>query len=182
MLKDISTLDSNNFLNVYDTLYYLFIFLSLYNLSPCSLVQFKIFTSLENQKCEILYHLNEGVEFSVRTSVEKDWIPLLYLYPTISRGNVPNRIRGYDTFMKQEIQQKTTSIQLEVCDITLTDTVQLRWLQFTRLILNMRELKNVWALDDINIALLTETNESKCIVSDSFQNVTKRKKIYSKHL
>ncbi len=129
---------------------------------------------MENEKCDRLDHLNEGVEFSVRTSVEKDWIPLLYIYPNTSRGKVPNRIRGYDTFMKQEIQQKTTSINLEVCDITLTDTVQFRWLQFTRLILNLRELKDVWALDDINIALLTENNKSKCIVSDSFENVTKR--------
>ncbi len=147
-------------------------FLSLYNLPPCSLIQFKIFASLENEVK--LDDLNEGVDFSVRTSVEKDWIPLLYLYPNISKGNVPNRIRGYDTFMKQEIQQKTTSINLEVCDITLTDTVQFRWLQFARLVPNLHELNDFWALDDINIALLSENNESKCIVSDSFQNVTKR--------
>ena len=144
----------------------------MYNLPPCSLIQFKIFASLENEVVK-LDDLNEGVEFSVRTSVEKDWIPLLYLYPNIS-GNVRNRIRGYDTFMKQEIQQKTTSINLEVCDITLTDTVQFRWLQFARLVPNLHELNDFWALDDINIALLSENNESKCIVSDSFQNVTKR--------
>ncbi len=145
----------------------------MYNLPPCSLIQFKIFASLENEVVK-LDDLNEGVEFSVRTSVEKDWIPLLYLYPNISKGNVPNRIRGYNTFMKQEIQQKTTSITLEVCDITLTDTVQFRWLQFARLVPNLHELNDFWALDDINIALLSENNESKCIVSDSFQNVTKR--------
>ncbi len=145
----------------------------MYNLPPCSLIQFKIFASLENEVVK-LDDLNEGVEFSVRTSVEKDWIPLLYLYPNISKGNVPNRTRGYNTFMKQEIQQKTTSINLEVCDITLTDTVQFRWLQFARLVPNLHELNDFWALDDINIALLSENNESKCIVSDSFQNVTKR--------
>ncbi len=145
----------------------------MYNLPPCSLIQFRIFTSLENEFVKLI-DLNEGVEFSVRTSVEKDWIPLLYLYPNIS-GNVRNRIRGYDTFMKQEIQQETTSIHLEVCDITLTDiTVQFRWLQFARLVPNLHELNDFWALDDINIALLSENNESKCIVSDSFQNVTKR--------
>ncbi len=145
----------------------------MYNLPPCSLIQFRIFTSLENNFVK-LDELYEGVEFSVRTSVEKDWILLLYLYPNISRGNVRNRIRGYDTFMKQEIQQKTTSINLEVCDITLTDTVQFRWLQFARLTPNFDELNDLWALDDINITLLSENNESKCIVSDSFQNVTKR--------
>ncbi len=146
----------------------------MYNLPPCSLIQFKIFTSPEKEKCDKLDNLNEGVEFSVQTSVEKDWIPLLYLYPDISNGKVPNRIRGYDIFIKQEIQQKTTSINLEVCDITLTDTVQFRWLQFTKIGANLRKLKDLWALDDINIALLSENNESKCIVSDSFQNVTKR--------
>ncbi len=145
----------------------------MYNLPPCSLIQFRIFASLENEVVK-LDDLNEGAEFSVRTSVEKDWIPLLYLYPNISKGHVPNRIRGYDTFMKQAIQQKTTSINLEVCDITLTDTVQFRWLQFARLVPNLHELNDFWALDDINIALLSENNESKCIVSDSFQNVTKR--------
>ncbi len=140
----------------------------MYNLPPCSLIQFKIFTSPGNELATI-DELNEGVEFSVRTSVEKDWIPLLYLYPNISREYVPYRIRGYDTFMKQEIQQQKTN--LEVCDITLTDTVQFRWLQFAWI---PPHLHDFWALDDINITLLTENNESKCIVSDSFQNVTKR--------
>ncbi len=146
----------------------------MYNLPPCSLIQFKIFTSLEIGRCDIIDNLNEGVEFSVRTSVEKDWIPLLYLYPNTSIGNVWNKIRGYDTFMKQEIQQETTSINLEVCDITLTDTVQFRWLQFTKFTSIWFKLRDFWALDDINIALLKENNENKCIVSDSFQNVTKR--------
>jgi len=85
-----------------------------------------------------------------------------------------NDIRGYTTFIKQEIQQKTTLIRLEVCNLSLTETVQFRWLQFANINVNNMPLADMWALDDIDITLLTENNESYCIVSDSFNNVTRR--------
>ncbi len=145
-----------------------------YDISLYSLMQFKIYTSLKMGQCDKFNFYNEGVEYSIKTSTDEEWIPLLYLYHNQSDGTFPSEIRGYTTFIKQEIQNDTTSIHLEVCNLTLTDTVQFRWHQFAGYTLNSNRLKDMWALDDICITLLTEDNEKYCIIRDSFDNLTRR--------
>ncbi len=137
-------------------------------------MQFKIYTSLTEGQCDKFDNYNEGVEYSIKTSTDEEWIPLLYLYHNQSYEYFPREIRGYTTFIKQEIQNDTTSIHLEVCSLTLTDTVQFRWHQFAVFKLFNNRLSDMWALDDINISLLTEDNEKYCIIRDSFDNLTRR--------
>ncbi len=79
----------------------------------------------------------------------------------------------FSSFINQEIQQKLTSINLEVCNLTLTGSIQFRWIQFANFKVRSTGLRDMLALDDINIVLVSP-RKSYCLLSDSFNNITRR--------
>jgi len=116
--------------------------------------------------CNAVDQFSEGVEFSLRLlSHPEEWTPISFIYhentilPSITDIGGPGehfRLRGY------KVEQK---INLQICNFSLSDSIQFRWLQTT--VHRPGEIADVWYMDNVSI-LLMEPSSKSILLEDDF--------------
>ncbi len=68
---------------------------------------------------------------------------------TIREFSVPRVRRVSDSSLKQ--------FEVQVCNVSSDSTIQLRWIQTSRVTLPHRIPKDIWNLDNVDIALISDS-------------------------
>ena len=96
-----------------------------------------------------------------------EWIPLAVIQ--IDRQTVNTTRHGYNipylyihTGDMPEVHGNIT-----ICNFSLTDSIQVRWLVTSRAFCKNRPPRDVWSLDDVEITLITEC-DNYTLLADSF--------------
>ena len=128
-------------------------------------------------------NLDEGVELSVKTSEGDHWIPLVFyitdekkdkrITSPISVGTENNSLlslRGYSVPIELINSSTTQDIRMvRVCDNDFFKReVQFRWLQ-TAAIQLRDEARDVWSLDNVNVAVHINSTRERQVLSEDFE-------------
>ena len=97
-----------------------------------------------------------------------EWIPVAVIQINSQKANTTRH--GYNipylyTFNIKEIDVVHGNIT--ICNISLTDSIQVRWLVTSRAFHKDRPPHDVWSLDDVEITLVTEC-DNYTLLTDSF--------------
>ena len=117
-------------------------------------------------------HFEEGVEFSVRTSLlPHDWIPLNFFYTRFLQTPTPSmHRRGYlvpTVFITEESEEDIT---INVCNISTDDiSLQFRWLQTSTLLIDIP--RDIWLLDNIKISIIDSVQGNKTLLEENFDGI-----------
>ena len=134
---------------------------------------FTIYSSYFN--CNISPLSNNGIfagddmEVYIRfLSNPSEWIPLAVIQ--ISNQRVNTTRHGYDVPYKYALDTSGTGTvhgNITICNFTLTDSIQVRWLVTSRGFTKHRAPRDVWSLDDVEVTLITEC-DNYTLLADSF--------------
>ena len=97
-----------------------------------------------------------------------DWIPLAVIQN--NRQIVSLKRHGYDIQYMYELRidaMPEVHGNITICNFSLTDSIQARWLVTSRTFNEEYAPADVWSLDDVEIALITEC-DNYTLLSDSF--------------
>ena len=97
-----------------------------------------------------------------------EWIPVAFIQ--IGRQIENTRRHGYDIPYGYVLQPSNSAIihsHITVCNFSLTDSIQVRWLVTSRTTNTNRAPRDVWSLDDVEITLITEC-DNYTLLADSF--------------
>ena len=100
-----------------------------------------------------------------------EWIPLLEVI--IERQiNTPIYRRGYLVPHRGHLHRENSKIyqsSFEICDFSLTESFQLRWLARSYFLAANPWFKDLWSLDDIEVELISGSTHST-LISDTFES------------
>ena len=112
------------------------------------------------------------MEVSIRfLSNPSEWIPLAVI--KINDQTLSPTRHGYviPYIFELNTTSKPTSFgNVTICNFPLNDSFQLRWLVASHVI--KTPPRDVWSLDDIEITIITEVNNSTTLLEDSFDMET----------
>ena len=97
-----------------------------------------------------------------------EWIPLAMIQIYLQRVN-PMR-HGYNIpyiYILESFDMPIIHANITICNFSLTDSIQVRWLVTSRSLFKDRPARDVWSLDDVAISLTTECDNYK-LLADSF--------------
>ena len=114
--------------------------------------------------------INEGIEFAIRNNTNGGpWIPLQLDYRMNNNNDEWREIRGYNVSAIGHAKTNRAVIDrnVSICgDILNTNTIQLRWMQSSRVINNAPH-RDVWALAYVS-ATFIEANETIHLINETF--------------
>ena len=97
-----------------------------------------------------------------------EWIPLAVIQ--INRQIVNTTRHGYNIPYLYELHANNMSEvhgNITICNFSLTDSIQIRWLVTSRAFRKNVAPGDVWSLDDVEITLITEC-DNYTLLADSF--------------
>ena len=97
-----------------------------------------------------------------------EWIPLAVIQIYLQRIN-PKR-HGYYIpyiYVLESFDVPIIHANITICNFSLTDSIQVRWLVTSRSLFKDRPARDVWSLDDVEITLMTEC-DNYTLLADSF--------------
>ena len=114
----------------------------------------------------------DDMEISIRfLSDPSEWIPFSLIQ--INRQRVTSTRHGYDIpyIYKLDYLHNIDVAQghITVCNFSLTDSIQVRWLVTSHTCCKDRAPTDVWSLDDVEITLITEC-DNYTLLADSFDS------------
>ncbi len=120
---------------------------------------------------------DDVLEFSIRLlSNPSEWIPLSITH--INQPTTSNCRRGYCVQENDTLNSNPgnnykpySKMNIQICGFPLIESVQLRWLMSTTIIVRNSRFEDKWSLDDIEIKLMMG-NISTCLMKDNFDNPT----------
>ena len=112
--------------------------------------------------------VGDDMEVSIRfLSNPSEWIPLAVI--KINNQTLSPTRHGYVIpyiFELHTVNNPTSFGNMTICNFSLNDSFQLRWLVTSHVI--MTPPRDVWSLDDINVTIITEVSNSTTLLEDSF--------------
>ena len=96
-----------------------------------------------------------------------EWIPLAVIQ--INKQVASTRRQGYNIpylYIRTD-EVNVVHGNITICNFSLTDSIQLRWLVTSRAFTEDRAPADVWSLDDVEITLITEC-DNYTLLADSF--------------
>jgi len=110
------------------------------------------------------------MEVSIRfLSDPSEWIPLSVIQ--INSQIVSSTRHGYAVSYIYDLQVWDTGLvngNITICNFSLTDSFQLRWLLNSDTFTQNKAPKDVWSLDDVKVTLVTECI-NHTLLEDSFE-------------
>jgi len=121
---------------------------------------------------------DEGIEFAARVcSSPSDWIPIKFIYTNTKKKEgiligesegTTLHIRGYSVEKVLSDSESKASVQVNICISALTESIQFRWLQTS--FLQSNSIRDVWALDNIEICLESDVKMTRVLYHDNFDD------------
>ena len=112
---------------------------------------------------------SDDMEVYIRfLSNPSEWIPLAVIQ--INKQIVTLTRHGYDIPYLYELHAADMNEvygNITICNFSLTDSIQVRWLVTSRPITKNKAPADVWSLDDVEITLITEC-DNYTLLADSF--------------
>ena len=114
---------------------------------------------------------NQGDDMEVYIrflSNPSDWIPVAVIQ--INRQKANTTRHGYNIpylYIFNITEIDVVHGNITICNISLTDSIQVRWLVTSRTCCENRVPTDVWSLDDVEITLITEC-DNYTLLADSF--------------
>ena len=129
---------------------------------------FTIYSS-RTSNCPSNLGSTDDMEVYIRLlSNPSEWIPVAFIQ---INGQINNtRRHGYDIPYGYSLKLSNSAIihgHITVCNFSLTDSIQVRWLVTSRPRNKDTAPKDVWSLDDVEITLITEC-DNYTLLADSF--------------
>ena len=130
---------------------------------------FTIYSSKNN--CPSNLGSTDNMEVYIRLlSNPSEWIPVAFIQINGQRDNA--RRHGYDIPYGYVLRPSNSAMDfihghITVCNFSLTDSIQVRWLVTSRTTKTHRAPRDVWSLDDVEITLITEC-DNYTLLADSF--------------
>ena len=114
--------------------------------------------------------VGDDMEVYIRfLSNPSEWIPLAVIQ--INKQIVSPTRHGYDIPYVYIIDGSRDIFEVNgnitICTISLTDSIQVRWLVTSRAFIKDEAPSDVWSLDDVKITLITEC-DNYTLLADSF--------------
>ena len=113
--------------------------------------------------------IGDDMEVYIRfLSNPSEWIPLAVIQIYLQRVN-PTR-HGYNMpyiYVLESFDRPIIYGNITICNFSLTDSIQVRWLVTNHSLIRDRPARDVWSLDDIDITLITEC-DNYTLLADSF--------------
>ena len=117
-------------------------------------------------ECSGSLNSNDDVEVYIRfLSEPTEWIPLAVIQ--IYHQIVSFTRHGYDIPYILLLDRPDFHGDITICNFSLTDSIQVRWLVTSRTCCEDKAPTDVWSLDDVEITLITE-RDNYTLLADSF--------------
>ena len=119
--------------------------------------------------------IGDDMEVYIRLlSNPSEWIPLAVIQ--IYQQRVKTLRHGYNIpyiYVLESFDRPIIHADITICNFSLTESIQFRWLVTSRSLIKNRPGRDVWSLDDVEITLTTQC-DNYTLLADSF-DMTKLK-------